>query len=459
MMANPFNFNHLILFTRFPQPETTKTRLIPLLGPQGAADLQREMTEHVAGQVRAFLATHPVTITIQFDGGTAGQMKKWLGNGFDYRPQDPGHIGCRMRTAFKEAFTTGAKAAVLVGSDIPGISPLILQKAFTALSDDNMVIGPARDGGYYLIGLGAETFSRIGHDLFDRCDWGGDTVFAETVASAGRNGVDSMRLEELADIDRPEDLPVWYHTQVQKKKRDVKKGISIIIPVLNEEKTLKKTLLNAGRGKHREIIVVDGGSSDATTALATSMGAKVINSAPPRSRQMNKGAAAASGDILLFLHGDTCLPQRYHEYVHGGVETPGFAAGAFSLRIDSPARAMGLIGKLANLRSRFLSLPYGDQGLFLTAENFWTAGGFTDIPIMEDFELVRRLKKMGGNIVTLPASVVTSSRRWAKVGVLKTTLINQMVLAAYFSGIPLPAIAEWYRSGGVLPGRKFLHKP
>jgi hypothetical protein len=458
-MATPLHSNHLILFTRFPQPQTTKTRLIPVLGAQGAADLQREMTGHVTGQVRTFIATHPVTVTIQFDGGTARQMRKWLGTGFNYHPQGPGHIGCRMHKAFKAAFTAGARAAVLVGSDVPGISPLILQKAFTALSDGNMVIGPAKDGGYYLIGLGAETFSRIGHDLFDRCDWGGDTVFAETVAVAGKNGVDGMILEELADIDRPEDLPIWHHTLAQEKKYAAKKDISIIIPVLNEEKTLKKTLLSAGRGKHREIIVVDGGSSDGTTTLARSMGAKVIAGSPPKSRQMNKGAVAAAGDILLFLHGDTCLPKRYHEHVHGGIDTPGFAAGAFSLRIDSRAGAMRLIGKLANLRSRFLSLPYGDQGLFLTAERFWTAGGFADIPIMEDFELVRRLKKMGGDIVTLPASVVTSSRRWAKVGVLKTTLINQMVLAAYFSGIPLPAIAAWYRSGGVLPGRGKGHKP
>ena len=174
---------------------------------------------------------------------------------------------------------------------------------------------------------------------------------------------------------------------------------------------------------------------------------------------MNKGAVAAAGDILLFLHGDTCLPEQYHEYVYGGVETPGFAAGAFSLRIDSRARTMGLIGKLTNLRSRFMSLPYGDQGLFLTTEKFLTAAGFADIPIMEDFELVRRLKKMGGNIVTLPASVMTSPRRWAKLGVLKTTLINQMVLTAYFSGIPPATIAAWYRSGRMLPGREFLHKP
>jgi len=453
------NPDHLILFTRFPRPGSTKTRLIPVLGPQGAAALQQKMTEHITGQIQKFLSTHPVRVDIRFDGGDTAQMKKWLGHGFNYHPQGTGHLGCRMQTAFNDAFAVGAGAAVLVGSDVPGISALILQKAFAALTHENMAIGPARDGGYYLIGLRAGTFSRFGHRLSDGCNRGTDTVFAETVARARKDGANCMVLEKLADVDRPEDLPVWHDTLKQKQPGDVKKGVSVIIPVLNEKKTLKKTLLSVGRGKHREIIVVDGGSRDGTVMLAKSMGAKVLTGSPPRSRQMNHGAAVAAGTILLFLHGDTRLPRRYDEHIDKGVDTAGFAAGAFRLRVDSPARAMKLIGKLATLRSRFLSLPYGDQALFLTAKRFWETGGFADISIMEDFELVRRLKKMGGKIITLPVSVYTSPRRWAAVGVLKTTLINQMVLAAYFSGIPPAAIVRWYRSGRMVPARRFFHNP
>ncbi len=216
----------MILFTRFPQPGATKTRLIPLLGTQGAADLQREMTEHVTGQICKFLATHPVRVDIRFDGGDAAQMGKWLGRGFNYHPQGPGDIGCRMRTAFKDAFAAGAKTAVLIGGDVPGISALILHKAFTALTHENMVIGPARDGGYYLLGLRDRAFSRIGHFLFDGCNWGGDRVFAKTVANAGKDGISCIILEELTDIDRPEDLPVWHRVLQKKIGRYEKKRFS-----------------------------------------------------------------------------------------------------------------------------------------------------------------------------------------------------------------------------------------
>ena len=166
------------------------------------------MTEITSGQVRKFSATHSIRVDVRFEGGDAGRMEKWLGNDFGYHPQGPGHIGSRMYMAFKDAFEAGAGDVVLIGSDIPGISTLILQKAFMALTHGKMVLGPAKDGGYYLIGLRPGVFNRIGHLLFDGCSWGSDTVFSETVAKAERNGIDCITLEELADIDRPEDLPI-----------------------------------------------------------------------------------------------------------------------------------------------------------------------------------------------------------------------------------------------------------
>lgn len=451
-MATFLNLNRLILFTRFPQPGTTKTRLAPVLGSQGAADLQREMTEHVTRQIRAFTTRHPMAVDIRFAGGTARQMQKWLGRGFNYDPQGTGHIGKRMRAAFADAFATGAAAAVLIGSDVPGISALGLKKAFLALKRHPMVVGPAADGGYYLIGLRADTFSRIGRRLFDDCNWGGGTIFAETMRRAGQDGRRGWILEKLADVDRPEDLPVWR----QALRRGGRKGISVIVPVLDEEQSLKQTLESVSRGRHREVIVVDGGSRDGTVRLARAMGATVLSGVPPRSRQMNQGAAAAAGDTLLFLHGDTRLPKGWDDAVDEGVAMPGVAAGAFSLCLDSAARSMRLVGRLATWRSRCLSLPYGDQALFVSAERFWAAGGFADMPIMEDFELVRRLKKMGGRVTTLPAAVTTSPRRWTSLGVLKTTLVNQMVVAAYFAGTPPAVLARWYRSGRLVPGPGFF---
>jgi GT2 family glycosyltransferase len=124
-------------------------------------------------------------------------------------------------------------------------------------------------------------------------------------------------------------------------------------------------------------------------------------------------------------------------------------AGAFELRMDSPVPEFRFIERLANWRSRYLKLPYGDQAIFLSTKLFHKLGGFPDIPIMEDFELVLRLKKQG-NIVTLPVPVITSARRWQNFGILKTTAINQLVIAAYVMGIDPEVIARRYsRNKGI----------
>ena len=220
--------------------------------------------------------------------------------------------------------------------------------------------------------------------------------------------------------------------------------ISIIIPVLNEAGYLAQTLAMAQTARNCEILVVDGGSWDGTLHLAETLGARVIAAKPGRSSQMNVGAVAASGDILLFLHGDTRLPEEFDRFVRETLAMPNTVAGAFRLAIDGNSPALRLVEWGVNLRSRLLQLPYGDQALFLTRATFHTLGGFPDLPIMEDFELVRQLRKLG-MIRLLPVSVLTSGRRWQKLGIVKTTLINQLAIVAYLVGIAPAQIARWYR--------------
>jgi rSAM/selenodomain-associated transferase 2 len=229
--------------------------------------------------------------------------------------------------------------------------------------------------------------------------------------------------------------------------------ISIIIPVLNEASTINKTLASLKKASNIEIIVVDGGSEDETVAIAQSCGIKVLSSPPGRATQMNRGAAAATGDILLFLHGDTRLPNNFDTMVRQALSGfPGThlgtsqntIAGAFELNIDSDMPSLRLIEKMVNLRSRYLQMPYGDQAIFLKASVFHEIGGFPDLPIMEDFEFVRRLQPLG-KIQIVPAPVLTSGRRWQKLGILKTTLINQLIIIGYFLGIPPDQLARWYR--------------
>ena len=219
--------------------------------------------------------------------------------------------------------------------------------------------------------------------------------------------------------------------------------ISIIIPTLNEANNITAAISSIQPSTNVEIIVVDGGSNDNTAAIAQSLGATVISSAPGRSMQMNTGAAIASGDILLFLHADTQLPANFDTMIRHQLAQPGIIAGAFTLRIDSPHPGLRLIEWGIKWRSRFWQMPYGDQAIFLTKQSFIQVGNFPEIPIMEDFQIIKNLKRLN-KITIIDVPVVTSPRRWLKKGILQTTLINQIIVIAYLLRIPPNKIRQWY---------------
>ncbi|AFZ50050.1 TIGR04283 family arsenosugar biosynthesis glycosyltransferase [Dactylococcopsis salina] len=220
--------------------------------------------------------------------------------------------------------------------------------------------------------------------------------------------------------------------------------LSVIIPVLNEEKTIAQTLEHLQKTAV-EIIIVDGGSTDNTVEIVQNMGIKTILSPEPgRSNQMNTGAKYAIGKVLLFLHADTKLPHNYLQYIEESLEKPNTIAGAFLLKIESQNPLLRIVEKGVNARSRLLQMPYGDQGIFLKKETFETIGGFPDIPLMEDFQLMLTLKKQG-KIRLAKAPVITSARRWEKLGVIKTTLINQKVILGYFLGVSPEKLKQWYQ--------------
>lgn len=234
--------------------------------------------------------------------------------------------------------------------------------------------------------------------------------------------------------------------------------ISIIIPVLNEATTIQQTLIRIQQTTDVEVIVVDGGSRDQTIAIANHLSKslasvlpiQVISAAAGRAHQMNAGAAVARGDILLFLHADTCLPPKFDTLLLWALQNSDTIAGAFELQIDAKLPGLRLIEKLVNMRSHFLSMPYGDQAIFMKSTIFHEIGGFPNLPIMEDFELMLSLRKLG-RIAILPAPVLTSGRRWQKLGVVKTTLLNQLIIMGYFVGISPLKLVRWYRQGGFKP--------
>jgi uncharacterized protein len=189
--------SQLIIFTRYPIPGQAKTRLIPALGAAGAAQLQRRMTQRTIATAQQ--TQYP--IQIQFCGGSLEELRSWLGADLAYEPQAEGDLGDRMDRAFAQGFAAGCDRVVTIGTDCPSIDRSLIDTAFAALEFQDLVLGPAADGGYYLIGL-----RRRIPELFQSIDWSTDRVLIQTLAIAQKHGITYHLLPELTDIDRPEDL-------------------------------------------------------------------------------------------------------------------------------------------------------------------------------------------------------------------------------------------------------------
>lgn len=191
----------LIVFTRYPEPGKAKTRLIPALGEDGASNLHRQMTEHTLSQVRELQSDRATRVEVYFTGGDQSLMQDWLGTDIIYQPQGEGDLGQRMKSAFQTAFAVGMEGVAIVGTDCPGLDAKIMAQAFEQLNGHDLVLGPATDGGYYLIGL-----RRVIPELFAGINWGTSEVREKTVAIAISLGLVVAYLPPLFDVDRPEDL-------------------------------------------------------------------------------------------------------------------------------------------------------------------------------------------------------------------------------------------------------------
>ncbi|MBE9169091.1 TIGR04282 family arsenosugar biosynthesis glycosyltransferase [Pleurocapsales cyanobacterium LEGE 06147] len=194
----------LIIFSRYPEPGKTKTRMIPALGKEGAVKLQRQMTEHTLRQARKLFSYRSLTVEVHFAGGDRQLMQEWLGSDVTCYQQGAGDLGQRMHLAINRAFAAGMAKVVIIGTDCPDVNPSILIQAFDALKRQDLVLGPAEDGGYYLIGLNCPI-----PELFNQIKWGTAQVLTQTKSIANALGLDVYYLPVLPDVDRPEDLVIW----------------------------------------------------------------------------------------------------------------------------------------------------------------------------------------------------------------------------------------------------------
>ncbi len=221
--------------------------------------------------------------------------------------------------------------------------------------------------------------------------------------------------------------------------------ISVIIPTLNEEMNIARCIESLrSEGFSGEIIIADGGSTDQTKETAKNItGVTVIDTPKGRGTQMNAGSAVASGDILLFLHADTVLDEGWATELNAALDDPHVVGGAFTFSIDNPSPKYRLVETWVSMRIRIFKLPYGDQAIFIRKTFFQQLKGYKEMPLMEDVDIISRMKKLG-SIAVLGKKAVTSGRRWVSKGLLRTAAINQMTMLMYHLGVSPERLARFY---------------
>ena len=219
--------------------------------------------------------------------------------------------------------------------------------------------------------------------------------------------------------------------------------VSVIIPTFNEAPILEGSLRAIFHLNPYEIIVADGGSTDRTISVARRIATHVITSRVGRAEQMNAGAKKATGDILLFMHADNKLPKQSFKKMTEIMQLASHAGGAFSLQIESKKISLKIIASLATWRSKHLNLVYGDQDIFVRADIFRNLDGFSSLPICEDLDFFRRLRRQG-EVILLKEKTHTSARRWTTEGTFNTTLRNITIASLFLFGFSPNVLSKWY---------------
>lgn len=425
----------VVIFAKAPIPGFAKTRLIPLLGAPGAADVARRLTEHA---VRAAITADvgPVAMWCAPDADHASFAALRQRFGLSLHVQTGADLGERLHNAV-EATARGGPVLVM-GTDCAVITAAHVKRCAEALREFDGAVIPVEDGGYFLLGLRQPQPA-----LFAGVSWSTSAVFAETRAKATAAGLTLKVFEQLWDMDRPED----YERAVSEGVLPVDPDLSIVVPTLNAGAHLGETIaaLRDSRGEMRmEIIVADGGSEDDTCARAVSAGATVVASVRGRGVQLATGAKHASGRWILFLHADTTLSPSWRSAVSSFMRAEGNVdrAAHFRLAYDDASQSAQRLAALANWRAGTLGLPYGDQGLLISRELYSALGGYRELPIMEDVDIVRRIGK--ARLVELPVTATTSAARYRRDGYLRRPIRNLSLLTLYFLGVPPRRLARLY---------------
>lgn len=452
----------VVVMTRAARPGQTKTRLQPLLGAAGCARLQHALITHTVATVAN---AAPTLVYVAVDPPDAlPEVAELVGAATGVFTQEGEHLGVRMSAAIAHAARIRPGPVVLIGTDVPHLrAEHIVDAARLLEHGHDVVFGPALDGGYYLIALTRPTPDVFG---IDPALWGGAGVLDASVAAARDAGLRIGFLPPLRDLDTAEDgraladddtVPAEIrsiligsattaHTQLADRPLERVLAVSIIVPVLNEAAIIDAALARLRRDfGDCELLVVDGGSSDATAQLASTH-APVLSTGPGRAVQMNEGARHAGGDVLWFVHADTAIDPSAVAQLRAALADPDIVGGGLSLRFDRRTSALDYLARVSTLRARRLHHVFGDQAMFVRREVFERLGGFAPLPLMEDFEFSRRLHR-AGRMVVLPATSTASSRRFTRHGTVRMIAFMQYLKLLFLAGASPERIRLRYEAG------------
>jgi len=405
---------------KYPEPGKVKTRLASSIGNENAAIIYNKLVYHTLGIASDFKQENPsVDIFIFFYPPEKQRLmlKKYPGP-WEFLPQIGNHLGERMASAYHHVRGRRYRKVVIVGSDIGNIALSDLYRSFQALDEKNAVLGPAEDGGFYLIGFTSP------HDRVLRFkSWGTPDVLRRTYDGFKDQGISVAVLRTRRDIDREEDLDVighepWFHDTV-----------SIIVPFLTERDRLVSLVstLEPQLWPGDEIIVVKGGEAYNKAIENITPHTRLVFSRKGRGIQMNRGAAVSRGNLLWFLHVDSIPAHNFGYHIRKLSGETQNMLGCFKHAFQSDRFSLKLVSKWANLRTKRLNLPYGDQGLFCKKETFQKIGGFTKRFLMEDVEFVRACKREG-RVLIIPYEIYSSPKRYLRKGILRASLENHFLM-------------------------------
>lgn len=433
------DFKALLVFIRYPEAGKVKSRLARGIGEQKAAEVYEKLLRRTLGIASDFQSKYrDVRVFLYYTPeDSPDKVKAKFRGPWEFCCQEGQHLGMRMENALRSAFSSGAGRAVLIGSDIADICVTDLAEAFETVQPKSAVLGPAADGGFYLIGLAQPCSAPFAFE-----QWGTGEIYSRTLTELLASGFHVHPGHERKDIDQPEDLRLLDRSFV------FNSSLSVIIPTLNVPGKLTALLnyLEDSLWPGDEIVLVEGAEQDEVTLHRSSGSISCVRTPKGRGIQQNAGAMLAAGDLFFFLHDDTIPAPDFAYLIRRECEDGKLALACFRLEFLPSNRLLHLIARWASWRTALFRLPYGDQGLFCRREIFEAAGGFQRRYLMEDVDLVRRCRKLG-KLVILNSKITTSSERYTRKGILTASFQNHMIMLLSRLGVDEKTLCTLYYSG------------